>query len=181
MGAVDQFDQLKSYYDTLRSHRKTWRPLFSFLLEVILINSYKLSDMLDRVETKRSGHRRFRLKLVAQLENAAGKPVKYDSRRQRSVNDLQVRNGVVHYQGNLYEQGKAQPCVVCQARGHRNPLQAVYLNQSSARKRPSTRTTQGCIQCSTPLCNDCCREHLQAANSVDNVDSEGTDSESMFK
>ena len=56
MGAVDQFDQLKSYYDTLRSHRKTWRPLFSLLLEIVLINSFKLLTLSDRAEAKQCGH-----------------------------------------------------------------------------------------------------------------------------
>ena len=174
MGAVDQFDQLKSYYDTLRSHRKTWRPLFSLLLEIILVNSFKLSTLSDRVEAKQCGHRKFRLQLVKQLVDTAGKPVKYDPRRQQSVNDLQIHNGVVHTQGNLFKQVQAQPCVMCQSKGRRPPLQAVDPNRASGcvRKPASTRTTQGCIQCKIPLCRACCKEHLEAANSAGRLASE---------
>ncbi|KAF2185569.1 hypothetical protein K469DRAFT_778578, partial [Zopfia rhizophila CBS 207.26] len=42
MNAVDRFDQLKSYYTTLRSHRKTWRALFQLLFDITLVNCYKL-------------------------------------------------------------------------------------------------------------------------------------------
>ena len=52
MGAVDRFDQLRSYYDVLQSHRKAWRPLFSLLLEIIMVNSYKLSAFSEQVEAK---------------------------------------------------------------------------------------------------------------------------------
>ena len=130
--------------------------------------------MSDRAEAKRSGHRRFRLQLVTQLEDAAGRAVKYDSRRRRSVNDLQVHNGTVHTRGNLYEQGKSQPCVMCQARGRRGPLQAVDPNQNFGRKPPSTRTIQGCSQSNIALCKNCCEEHLQAVNDVEDTDSENT-------
>ena len=101
----------------------------------------------------------------------------YDSRRRQSVNDLQVQNGLVHTRGKLYEQGKERPCVICQARGVRNPLQA--RDQNSSRKPASRRTTQGCIQCGVALCNDCCKERLQAANARE--DTEDTDSEDTEK
>ena len=64
MGGVDVFDQIKSYHDTLRVHRKTWRPLFSYLVEIVLANSFKLSTFSVSTEIKRSGHRTFLLKLV---------------------------------------------------------------------------------------------------------------------
>ena len=136
MGAVDHFDQLKSYYDTLRSHRKTWRPPFSYLLEIILVNSFKLSTLADRAEAKQSGHRRFRLQLVTQLEDTAGRAPRWDSHRRKSVNDLKIDKRVIHTRGNLYQQGKAQPCVICQATGHRSPLQAINANASRRSVQP---------------------------------------------
>ena len=175
MGAVDQFDQLKSYYDTRRIHRKTWRSLFSFLLEVVLINCFKLSTLVTRAETKHSGHRKFRLKPIIQLEDAAGRAVRYDSRRRRSVNDLKVKDGRMHVQGNLLKQSMQQPCVVCQAKGHRGALQAVDANaSSSAKKTKSARTTQRCVKCDVPLCADCCKRHLQAADIGGDSDGEST-------
>ena len=152
MGGVDIFDQLKSYHDTLRVHRKTWRPLFSYL-KIILANSFKPSKFADPEEIKRSGHRRYLLKLVVQLEQAAGKAVRFDSHRRRSVNDLQVRNGLVHVRGTLCQRGKGQPCVVCQARGHCEPLQPVDSNQSTRTrtKRTYFATIQNTFHCSLNL------------------------------
>ena len=40
MCGVDIADQLRSYYNTERVHRKIWKPLFSFLLDTIVGNSY---------------------------------------------------------------------------------------------------------------------------------------------
>src|SRR5436190_1452574 len=45
MGGVDQFDQLRSYYPILRAHRKTWRALLYLLIDITLVNSYKLSSL----------------------------------------------------------------------------------------------------------------------------------------
>ena len=96
--AVDQFDQLRFYHDVLPSHRKTWRPLFSLLLKIILVSSFKLSTLSDRAKANRSGHQKCRLKFVRQLENAVGKVARYDPRSQ-SVNNSHVQDGVVHVQG----------------------------------------------------------------------------------
>ena len=131
---------------TLRSHRKTWRPLFSLLLEIIIVNSFKLSTLSVRAEVKRSGQHRFRLKLVMQLEDAAGRPAKFDRRRQ-SVNDLHVQNGVIHKKGRLFKDGFAKACAVCAARGRgsqrRQPLQVVDSNRV-AKKPALKRTVKGC-------------------------------------
>ena len=48
MGGVDQFDQLKSYYDTLFPHRKTWRSIFQLMFDITLVNCYKLSTFSTR-------------------------------------------------------------------------------------------------------------------------------------
>ena len=128
------------------------------------------------MEAKQSGHQKYRLKLVRQLLDAASKAAKYNSHHQRLVKDLKVQNGVMHVQGMLYEHNKPRPCVMRQIRGRRGPLQAVNPNQASARRPLTTRTTQGYIQCNVSLCNDCCKEHLEAANSA-----VGTDSDSVIE
>ncbi|RPA97051.1 hypothetical protein L873DRAFT_1627162, partial [Choiromyces venosus 120613-1] len=43
MGAVDQAAQLMMTYNTQRVKRKTWKPLFSFLLNVAINNFFLLS------------------------------------------------------------------------------------------------------------------------------------------
>ena len=42
MNAVDNADQLRSYYSTQRVHFKSWKPLWHFLLDTTIVNSYKL-------------------------------------------------------------------------------------------------------------------------------------------
>ncbi|KAJ9652035.1 hypothetical protein H2201_009246, partial [Coniosporium apollinis] len=43
MGGVDNADQLRVYYNTQRVHLKSWKPLWHWLLDVAIVNSYKLS------------------------------------------------------------------------------------------------------------------------------------------
>ncbi|KAF2177224.1 hypothetical protein K469DRAFT_531974, partial [Zopfia rhizophila CBS 207.26] len=42
MNGVDHFDQSVSYYATQRVKRKTWKPLWLFLFDLVLSNSYRL-------------------------------------------------------------------------------------------------------------------------------------------
>ncbi|KAF2180499.1 hypothetical protein K469DRAFT_459467, partial [Zopfia rhizophila CBS 207.26] len=42
MNGVDRFDQSTSYYSTLRAKRKTWKPLWFFLFNLVLSNCYRL-------------------------------------------------------------------------------------------------------------------------------------------
>jgi len=42
MGGVDIADQLRSYYKTQRMERRNWLPLFYWLLDIPIVNSYLL-------------------------------------------------------------------------------------------------------------------------------------------
>ena len=42
MNGVDNADQLRCYYSTQRVHFKNWKPLWHFLLDTTIVNSYKL-------------------------------------------------------------------------------------------------------------------------------------------
>ena len=69
-------------------------------------------------------------KLLDQLDDVAGKAVKYDSRRRWSANDLKVCNGVMNSRGNLCEHSRSRQWVIFQARGDHCPLQAVDPNRN---------------------------------------------------
>ena len=43
MNGVDMADQLRSYYSTQRTHFKTWKPLWHFLLDTTITNAYKIA------------------------------------------------------------------------------------------------------------------------------------------
>ena len=70
MGGVDQADQLRSYYHTQQTHMKGWKAIWSFLLDIVVINSYKLTIHglpSDTPRTRMHGHKNFRQRLVRGL------------------------------------------------------------------------------------------------------------------
>lgn len=72
MGAVDQAAQLMTTYDTQRVKRKTWKPLFFFLLNVAINNSFLLS--IQRAQNPTHAHKEFFQDLIAALFKASWKP-----------------------------------------------------------------------------------------------------------
>jgi hypothetical protein len=63
MGGVDVADQLRSYYSTQLTVFRTWVPLFFWLLDTSIINSYLISKKLNLPYN----HKNFWLYLVHQL------------------------------------------------------------------------------------------------------------------
>ena len=63
MGGVDIADQLRSYYSTQLTVFRTWVPLFFWLLDTAIINSYLISKKLNIINE----HKVFRLVLVREL------------------------------------------------------------------------------------------------------------------
>ncbi|RHZ58025.1 hypothetical protein Glove_379g16 [Diversispora epigaea] len=76
MGGVDIADQLRGYYGTQLPVRRTWMPLFFWLLDTSIINSY----LIFKKSGKNTNHKDFRLQLVWDLikssmeENEPSKP-----------------------------------------------------------------------------------------------------------
>jgi len=62
IGGVDIADQLQLYFNTQRTHRKTWKPLFHFLLNTVLSNSYLLSSYrpTNCQASRNNSHKKFR-------------------------------------------------------------------------------------------------------------------------
>ena len=86
MGGVDIHDQLRSYYTPLFRSRRTWFPMFIWLLEVAIINSFRTWQAL--FGDKSTTHFRFRenianqlLELAAKLEHTANSPDTTTSQR----------------------------------------------------------------------------------------------------
>ncbi|GES76911.1 piggyBac transposable element-derived protein 4-like [Rhizophagus clarus] len=63
MGGVDIADQLRGYYGTQLPVRRTWMPLFFWLLDTALVNSYLI---LKKVNTN-INHKDFRLQIIWDL------------------------------------------------------------------------------------------------------------------
>src|SRR5436305_12076837 len=66
MGGVDIADQLREYYGTQLPIRRTWMPLFFWLLDTAIINSYLVLKKSD----KNISQKDFRIKLVWDLIRA---------------------------------------------------------------------------------------------------------------
>ena len=115
MGGVDIADQLRLYYNTQRTHMKTWKPLFHFLLDTVLGNSYLLSSYRPTGgrSTRRNGHKKFRRDLRNALFERSIQVQKAAVRNtnRRSINDIIWRPTELHTLQKLWK--KPKNCSAC--------------------------------------------------------------------
>ena len=52
MNGVDNADQLRCYYFTQRVHYKNWKPLWHFLLNITIVNYYKIHHYMPKRRNK---------------------------------------------------------------------------------------------------------------------------------
>jgi hypothetical protein len=188
MCGVDIADQLRSYYNTERTHRKTWKPLFSFLLDTVVGNYYQLSTyrMVGERALRRNSHASFRRNLRDALFHASiqiRKP--YNMKRANGAMDITWRPVHKHQLGRIFD--KQVTCAACAAE-HRTTATPHYNGRKALanlsinttmkaredcrgwkrRKRPS-RTIYGCTVCRIPFCtaSRCWKEHLARLNTKD--------------
>ena len=73
MNGVDVADQLRSYYNTLKPHSKTWKPLWHFLLDTAIVNAFIIYAFNPEhpwgPHRKNHLHRDFRRELIIALNN----------------------------------------------------------------------------------------------------------------
>ena len=180
---VDTADQMRSYYTSLKVHRKTQKPLFHFLLDTTITNCYKLSSYATRGQTNHAGHKAFREALVNSLfKNSTRVPRSYKTRV--PMTQIQWRPVVEHGYKPEKINEKDVSCAACvevgrksqiKRPGARKPLCELSPNttkkprNSDAWKRPqrAPRTKFGCRLCRIPLCRtgSCWQEHLDRLNS----------------
>ena len=182
MCGVDIADQLRSYFNTQRTHRKTWKPLFHFLLDTVLGNSYLLSSYrpTNHRATRHEGHKKFRRDLRDALyERSIQKPQPRMQNKptRRSTNDIQWYPTEDHKLVKLWN--KQQNCSACieagsrtqlAHKGRRKALSKLSSNtvrkprDSKEWKRPkrSPRTQYGCSIYKIPFCrrDDCWLPHV---------------------
>ena len=182
MNGVDEADQLRSYYNTLRAHNKTWKLLWHFLLDTTVVNSYKIGHCTPErpfgEPWQHASHKKFRMQLARQLfeqsERLDGRPSGLKSSLSDYVNQAAARD-----HGSLTPLGKkAVSCRVCvcarrkvlkQAKTQK-PLNELSVNTVKTikkdRKRPqqTPRGIYGCALCGIHICNHiaCWNEHLRA-------------------
>ncbi|KAF2813863.1 uncharacterized protein BDZ99DRAFT_553863 [Mytilinidion resinicola] len=176
MCGVDIADQLRSCYSTNRVHRKTWKPLFSFLFDTAVGNSYMLSSYRrdpgsnDR-QLRQDSHLQFCRDLRDALLHAS---VRTQQQKQaykaNSFMDITWRPVREHLHEKLWQ--KQQPfCAAC-TRGKRSTatphlaLEAQRERKGWKRRHRPPRTSYGCSVCRIPLCTrgKCWAEHVAALN-----------------
>ena len=181
MNGVDIADQLRSYYNTQKSHWKSWKALWHFLLDTTITNAYLQASSSparpwaeDRDNWK---HREFRIRLANQLFD-------HSERLQWCPFTAQPMAELVHRaaprdHGKLQKLGNIpRTCIPCRnahrktsrAQPIRKPLEELSVNTvrviRKERKRPERipRTRHGCALCQMYICDHkrCWNEHLEA-------------------
>ena len=184
MNGVDQTDQLRSYYTTQRIHLKHWKSLWHFLLNVIIVNVYKIiyasiNQSFPKL-SKNGAHKRFRIefarKLFRRSERLKVFPFDVSSNRsnvQRTLRDLVVRaSAEAHESLKKLKNSPSKECEACRDAGRvvtnvkkRKPLGELHPNSLVANKRRNRapRTLFGCALCKIPLCNhkQCWDRHIE--------------------
>ena len=182
MNGVDNADQLRCYYSTQRVHYKNWKPLWHFLLDITIINCYKIHHCMPRRRKKswiQYSQREFRARLASQLfersERTSGRPVPVKASLASRVHPASRRD-----HGRLERMGDGvKACVPCLLAGRgvakpaqiRKPLQELSTNSvrpsdlaNRKRRQRAPRGIYGCKLCGIHICNHiaCWNEHLVA-------------------
>ena len=180
MNGVDVADQLRSYYDTQRIHLKTWKPLWHFLLDTTIVNSYKIiytTELRPYAELRKHGsHKLFRMDLIQELydySTRVASPGGSKNYRKKELAQL-VRCAPPIEHGIRTQLSEGQHyCVPCSI-GYRiarkttvrKPLQELSMNSILAenRRQRSFKTSLGCKLCRMFICKSitCWKEHLEA-------------------
>lgn len=190
MHGVDITDQFRSYFRTERRCKKNWKPLLYFLLDVAVVNAYRLSAYCNsdsRLFTTSRKHFRFQNALAIALmrrceDRRLGNKVKVTTFGRNQLQQPKLVDFVVNSEERLHKQvkGNQKECKACQvalrcrltSKPERKPLTEVkrtILNENSGivKRRSSARparTNYYCELCNIPLCNNarCWDEHLAA-------------------
>ena len=170
MNGVDKAKQLWSYYFTQRIYRKGWKALWHFLLDVAIMNSYKLYLHAPNHRDAHHDHKHFRKALVTALLCSAERTYI------KSLFNTALLIKAVNPLANKYIIGKCQLgyCKACKQAGRRTTaskkrkaLEELSINLIWERNNPrAKRTKYSCISCDIPLCRGgtCWDEYMAAVN-----------------
>src|SRR6184192_3270521 len=93
MGGVDTADQLRSYNSTQLRARRNWLPLFFWLLDISLVNSFVLAKLMGQVKSPVEFRKKLLWELIdmAEIKGAAilaQDPVQAQAQAQAQAQDL---------------------------------------------------------------------------------------------
>jgi hypothetical protein len=165
MGAVDMFDQYRSYVKIELRSRKFWHPLFWFIIEAALINSWLLYKatrelaMLPLEYTLFTFRKSVALALVAEWENMGCKNRTCLLTPTKKMQENKAPSRSHLKKCNLEERTRFNS-----PDGHLSAFQKIPLREDSKLKVRqmlcqqcrTRRTTYWCKQCEQPLCQGFC-------------------------
>ena len=157
---------MRSYYTSLRVHRRTWKPLFHFLIDTIVTNCYKLSSFATPGWPHKAGHKDFMVDLVNALFEHSVRPAN-TSETCLSMSQIVPQTPINHGYKPVIINRVDKTCSACAEAGRRNtiirssgrkPLHKLSHNSVVRRgkdleclkRTPCTRF--GCRLCRIPLC-----------------------------
>jgi hypothetical protein len=157
MGGVDIANQLRESFETHRATLRTWWPLFYWLIDVTVINSYRLyrTHMTQLGQQSTLSHVEFRTALYSSL---------FSYSQSAKIYRLQLELGGKRLFGNGFEnihqkvkRTEANPCEWCR---YRLQYQKV-IGQLGSRR--AARSRFGCSFCEVALCQntDCWSRYHQ--------------------
>lgn len=183
MNGVDVADQLRSYYNTQRTHFKTWKPLWHFLLDVTITNGYKIAHCTPERPNgegwRHYSHKQFRTKLASQLFGHSERLGVY--RQPPKPLSAHVYQATEREHGHITSMGSTKYCKACECAKRpvrkqaaiRRPLGKLSVNSTvnagtnthqKRRDNRCSRTKYGCKLCGIHLCRNwmCWKEHIEA-------------------
>ena len=129
MGNVDKFDQMIGYTRIRSFGKKYWHPINSFLIDIIVHNSWVIYNSLHQIEVT---SKEFRLMLAKELINEK----KYRDRRPETSLFLHSVS-LMHFPTKVDGEAKRCQCggVICksktpyvQSQAHRRPFLSLSYN-----------------------------------------------------
>ena len=180
MNDVNVTNQLRCYYDTQRVHLKIWKPLWHFLLNITVCNSYKIVNIIEQRSyaelRKHEAHKIFRMKLIKILYDRSKRLTTssneyHDFSKQLA---LLIRHASVmkHERMTKIVDKDSQYCVSCTVINKktrkaivRKSLQKLFFNSTVTIKRRQRFSiiTYECQLCVMSICKKikCWSEHIE--------------------
>ena len=177
MNGVDQADQLRAYNTIQRPHRRTWLPLWHFLLDTTVTNCWKIAQTSPQSRFGKQKNRFTHKDFIDELINGL---FIHSERLAPHRTRAPLTNQIRHIQSTHHEMvrmhTKAKVCQVCvkqkryiqKHRVQRKALGELHINvgrpsnKLKDRRDYHPRSAFGCSICNIYLCNNgrCFQEHL---------------------
>jgi hypothetical protein len=152
MNGVDIADQLRSYYATHMISRRTWYPIFFWVLDTILINSYIIYGDHASAE-KDLSHKEFRMRVGWDLILKGAVQKRKEPPTTQKQNQKKTRRISEHSTDapRPFQHGEHLPVHVDERRDCVQCRWSSRLEKDS-KKRVVGRTRYKCLTCDEPLC-----------------------------